>query len=153
MIFSPIKYVYWFKQDNLKNQELTTMDCVYIYCVCFSLHYSFQLCLTSFQISRPLQWPVRSMLPCQTLSHQLSHMVERTSFSLFPGQKAREGPDWPSWSHKAFFEATPVSREIQGLGKPSLGILPTLWLELIGLQHQKEGDDSQRNTKLGGRKA
>lgn len=43
--FFPIKYVYWFKEDTLKNQELTIMDHIYICYVCFSLHYCSQLFL------------------------------------------------------------------------------------------------------------
>lgn len=108
------------------------MDCVHICCVCFSFHYCFQLCLISLHISGPFWWPIRSTLPCQTLSHQPIHRAERISFSPFSGQKSRVGSDWPSLSYKPFSEAIPVSREIQNVGRPSLGILPIFGWSLKG---------------------
>lgn len=42
-----------------------------------------------------------------------------------------------------------MSRVVCGLGGLSLGILTTLWLELIGLWHQKEGGDDPPKWELG----
>lgn len=110
--FFPNKSIYCSKQDNRKNQGLIIMDCVSICCDCFSFHYSFQLCLISLHISGPFWWPIRSTLPCQTLSHQLIYRAERISLSPFSAQKSRVGSDWPSLSHKPFSEAISVSGEI-----------------------------------------